>query len=190
MIRRRYLLAAFLAVLAVLAWWSGDLVQPPLVVPPQVESERRIDYFFEEFRMVSMDPEGRRNHLLSGRRLEHYQDDGTSNLVEPFMEFAPADAPSWTVESETGWLSADNSLVRLEGEVTMIRAVHASAPALRIETFDLTIDTARNFASTAKPVRVRSPGLSVDAVGMTTQFDRGLLSLLSEVRGVYAKPSP
>ena len=188
--RRRYLLAAFLAALAILAWWSGDLVQPPLVPPPQVTSERLVDYYFEEFRMVSMDATGRRDHLLAGRRLEHYREDGSSSLVEPTIEFEPAEAPAWTVESERGWLSPDRRIVRLEGAVTMVRSVFADAPALRIETFDLTIDTDRSFASTGRPVRLLSPGLTVDAVGMTTQFDQGLLSLLSDVRGVYVKTGP
>lgn len=190
MFRRRYLLAVFLVVAATLAWWSGDLIETPDRQAVPDVPDRQVDYFFEDFRMISLDRSGNRSHSLTGKRLEHYQDDGTASLVEPIIEFVPPDAPSWRVESESGWLSADRSVVRLEGAVTMVRTLHKDAPAMRIDTHDLTINTDTRHAQTREAVRVTSPGLRVDAVGMSTHFDLGLLSLLSEVRGTYVNQQP
>ena len=185
--RGRWVILVIIVGAMALSWWMDNLVAPQLTSRPAV-APHEPDYFFDDFAITTMGPQGRPHYRLEGRRLVHYADDDTAEIAAPRLEVTRPGSPRWTVNAEQGWLSPGGENIHLLGNVVMVRAALADRPGLRIQTRDLRIRKQDNQAQTDEAVKVTSVEGTVDSVGMVALFDSGRLDLLSEVRGLYLTP--
>lgn len=171
---------------ALLRWVESSLRQ----VEP-AESQAPV-LTVEQFRAVRLNPAGLRDYVIEAPLLQQWPAQRGTQIQQPVMDWYQPDGVirEWRLQSEQGWIAADNRLVRLEGAVVMTRTAASGKPPVTLITRDVLVHPAERQAETAAPARMITPGGEMNAVGMRAWFDQQRLELLSEVRGHYEPPKP
>jgi len=152
--RQRILILA-LAVVGVLAWWLYRDKETP--GPKQDGRERRPDYTVNGFSVTTMDEFGMPNRHLTAGELRHYPDDDSKELEAPILTLYVKTGPPWLVRSERAWISSDNNLIRLQGEVYIDRESGVATRPVHLETREVLLKRdVENYAETDQPVRITS----------------------------------
>ncbi|HWS02169.1 MAG TPA: LPS export ABC transporter periplasmic protein LptC [Gammaproteobacteria bacterium] len=184
MIPLRGLLPLFvIAALAALSGWLYQQVQQQHL-PADGSQRHDPDAFAEDFDLSTFDADGRLVHRLWAKRMDHYPDDDSSALAEPYLELYRPDSKPWQVRALQGWVSTGGTEVLLENQVKIHRPASAQQAVADIHTNKLRIFPDRDFAETDIAINYRSTGLKVEAVGMRAYLDQGRVELLDRVRAV------
>ncbi|HQU49252.1 MAG TPA: LPS export ABC transporter periplasmic protein LptC [Casimicrobiaceae bacterium] len=180
--------ALMLGALAALTYWLDAQVggAPDKDARP---TRHEPDMFIENFRAVSLGPDGTPRQSLTARRAEHFPDDRTSEFVEPRLALSDPGRPSLELTAKHGKLSADQNDAWFTGNVRAVRdapagdttepspggkmtltteALHVAIREERIDTDQpVTIEDARGI--------IRGVGLDFDNVAKTARL-RGRIS--------------
>lgn len=144
------------------------------------------DYTMENFTYVTWDTFGKPRNRLSGKYMQHYMDDDTTELEKPIITIMKSGAPPWKIKSATGWISADGNEVLLQGPAEIWRNKTPKVHPVNVYTQDLRVLLDKNFAETDKHVEIISENNVVTADGMRTYFQgRSEIELLSNVHAHY-----
>jgi lipopolysaccharide export system protein LptC len=125
-----------------------------------------------------------RYRLLSPHAVEATGRGGTDLETPRLTVFEAGRAPAES-RAKHGWLSPDQTLLQLEGEVDLRRAGADGSPGTRLQTPSLLIFPEENRAQTDAPVVISSPGHRITGVGLRADLEREHYELLSEVRGQH-----
>ena len=164
--------------------WIQELATPGIT--PSVDTTRAPDSVLEDYRITLHAEDGQPRYHLTGPRLSHFPDDDSNLLDRPQLTvYASAHDPAWTVDAESGLLTAGAEELLLNGPVILERLPGPDRPPLRIDTRDLRIEPDNDLAETTQPVRITGENYVVDAVGARARlYDQGsLVELHSQVRG-------
>ena len=175
---------ALILATAALTWW---LYQQTLQDRPRNDGSQRHDpdAFIEDVDLSTLDAQGRLEHRLWAKRLEHFPDDDSTQLNAPYMELYGVDEPPWRIRSQQGWVSSGGAEVLLEGEVEILRDGNERLRPAKFYTSKLRIFPDRDYAETDAAITYRSTGLEVRSLGMNAYLDKGQVELLSRVRAVH-----
>lgn len=185
----RPILALFALVAAGASWWLAQEAEPFAPATEAPYGAREVDYFITGLDVVRMTEAGLPAHRLRTPQLRHFSDDRTSELQTPHLTVFQDDAPPWEVDSQQAWVSADGSLILLEGDVLIERAGDADDRPLRIVTRNLRVQPGQDYAETDEKVRVGSEADWIDSVGMQAWMrPPSRLKFLSQVKGYYVPP--
>lgn len=167
-----------------LRWVESSLRQPSPV------DDREPVLVAEQVRAVRLNTLGQREYVVESPRMAQMPDQQGTRIEQPTMDWYQPDGQTreWRVQSESGWVAADNQVVRLEGKVVMTRLAESGKTPVTITTRDVLIRPAEHYAETAAPARAVTPGGEMQAVGLRAFLNEERLELLSEVRGVYEPP--
>ena len=184
----------YLAGLLLLAGSSYALlhwVQSSLHEPAPVESQEPT-LVIERFRVVRTATTGLRQYVIESPLLEQFPDPLGTQVAQPHMDWYQPNGQirTWRLRSEQGWIAPDRQLIRLEGEVVMIRPAESDKPPLTVTTRDVLVRPDTHYAETAAPAQAVTPGGILQAIGVRAYLDQERLELLSEVRGIYDPPKP
>lgn len=171
---------------ALLRWVESSLRQPE-----PAESQAPV-LTVEQFRAVRLNVAGLREYVIEAPLLQQWPSQRGTQIRQPVMDWYQPDGITreWRLQSEQGWIAANNQLVRLDGEVVMTRTAASGKSPVTLTTRDVLVHPVERQAETAAPARMITPGGEVYAVGMRAWFDQHRLELLSEVRGHYEPPTP
>lgn len=142
------------------------------------------DFFVEQFTTTTMDDQGRPKRRLEAQYMAHFPDTGTTELQQPYLVLYDPGKPPWHVRSERGWVSPDNSLMLLLGEVHIWRNTRDGEPNLEIDTEDLRVFPEERIGETEQPVVISTPRSRTHSMGMRAYMEQNRLELLSQVRTV------
>jgi len=178
--------ALALGAAAALSWWLAREGDERLAPPVEQRGPRAVDYHVTGFDVTRMTAEGSPAHRLRAQYMQHFIDDDTTELQQPHLTVYQGEGPPWEVDAERAWLSADGSLLLLQGEVLIERAGDADNRPIRITTRDLRVQPRQDYAETDEKVRVDSDTDWIDAVGMQAWMrPPSRLKFLSQVKGYY-----
>ncbi len=119
-------LLSLLALGALFMWLPNGLLLRPA---PDNEKRHEPDYIIEKFVATAMDEQGRLKHELRANRLEHFADDDTMELEQPYLiQYAP-DAPPLHTRADRGSTRGEGKDILMRGNVRMTRGAAASGPA-------------------------------------------------------------
>ena len=119
-------LVSLLALGALMIWLpSGLLLQPPT----ETEKRHEPDYTIENLAATAMDENGRLKYELRARRLEHYPDDDTMELEQPYLIQYSSDAPPLHTRADRGSTRGEGKDILMRGNVRMTRGAAVSTPA-------------------------------------------------------------
>lgn len=209
-----YLPATLMALLAAGTWWL--VRQTPLPDAPAAPSAPRhvVDHEMRRFSAHRFAPDGSRRAVVQGERLRHYLDDDTSLIDAPRVQARDAQGRRLNARAQKGWLSSDQSEVRLLGSAVVEReawtpperaARRSDGPGdgqsdgrsdgpsdgpLALSGEALILYPAEQRVRSALPVTVVSPGLRMQAGGMEHDGRTGQTQLSGGVRGRYDPPPP
>ncbi len=187
--RHPLFLWSLLLVLAGISWWLAERESPRRAQEIVHEGPRAVDYYLRDLQATTMTPAGLPARTLAAAELRHYPDDDTTELLKPRLTVHQREGPPWQVNAKTGWVSADGSLVLLNGPVHIERAAGPANRPLQIDTRNLRVQPRQDYAETDERVRVRSLKDRIDATGMQAWLRRpARIKLLADVKGYYAPP--
>ena len=136
---------------------------------------------------TSTDQAGEPHYTLSARYAERLPGERGSRLEKPLLvSYGPNRVQVWTASAQSAWAAADNSVIRLQQAVRLVRA-NAAVP-LTITTTELTIFPQQQQVETNQLVRLQSPAGDAEALGLKGYLDHQRLELLAAVKAVYAPP--
>ena len=141
------------------------------------------DHFMENFTTINMELDGRPKTILRAVHMAHYPDNNTTELVKPRLEVFRPDKTPVQVIAERGWVTADNEVILLSGNVTMWQDDHAGERLFEIVTSDVRILMDQEYAETDKPAVLTGRKTTLKATGVRAYLQESRLELLNEVYG-------
>ena len=134
----RLALVAVLVALAALSWWLPNALTPRGNLFGS-ESRHEPDYTIENFTATEMDARGWRKHELRAAKLEHYADDDSADLTQPYLvQYAPDTAPVHT-RADRGQISPNGKEILMQGNVRVTRGASGADPAGEVQTQEMRV---------------------------------------------------
>ena len=143
------------------------------------------DYIVHNFKVVGYGQKGEAESMLSARKMVHFPDDDSTELLAPrSVQSKPGEAPM-TLTAERGALSQDGEDTFLYDNVLLVRNATPQQPEMRMQTHFLHIVRARSLVRTDREVAIREEGRYLTGRGM--EYDNGsrVLEIRSKVRGRF-----
>ncbi|TXI49603.1 MAG: LPS export ABC transporter periplasmic protein LptC [Lysobacter sp.] len=182
----RHALFVLLALGAVLSGWAvWKHRRPPERV---VAGDARPDYVLHDFELIALDKQGKESFTLRAPNLSRSPDDETMTLTTPLFLLPNPDGDYWEVRAKRGWVGADHSEIRLEGEVKAESPADALRP-VTMNTDRLSVFPDKNEARTDAVVTIVQPGSILRGRGFTVSTTTKRYVFRSEVQFTHA-PTP
>ncbi|MEM7026792.1 MAG: LPS export ABC transporter periplasmic protein LptC [Pseudomonadota bacterium] len=140
------------------------------------------DYYMHDFSTLTMTEEGKPKNLLEAEYMAHYPDDNTTELTQPRMKFFRLDEPPMHVRADKGWVTSDNEVILLTGNVYLYQN-----DAQGNRDFELIADDARvlvdeDYAETDNAATVIKNRTVINAIGMRAYMAEQRMEFLSNVQ--------
>jgi len=140
------------------------------------------DYYMENFSTLTMDQDGKPKNRLNGLYMAHYPDDNTTELHKPEYEIFRQDQPPIIINAEKGWLTSNNEVLLLTGNVYLHQNDAFGELKLEVITEDARILIDQNYAETDKTVTLISKRSVINSVGMRAYLQEDRMEFLSNVQ--------
>lgn len=163
--------------------------------PPAPHNAKRHvpDYYMVNFTRTQMDKFGKPKNRLTAKRMVHYADDGSSELVQPKLQIYNSDGPPWNISADSAWVGPNNDVVLMHGDTFIWRNDAQGKLAMQVVTSNVRVLLDSRYADTDDYAAITDvPSVSLmTGVGMRADLRQDRLELLSHVRGWYEnKPNP
>ncbi len=123
-------------------------------------ADARPDYVLHDFELVALDKQGKEAFVLRAPELSRDPDDRTLAIATPLFLIPDGEGQRWEVRSKTGWVAADNSEIRLRGDVEATSPPGGTPAAMKTAQLNVFPDT--NKAVSPVPVVVTTPGSTMN----------------------------
>lgn len=143
----------------------------------------RSDYILHDFRIVSLDRDGKEAFIVSAPRLERDPADKSLDLATPLFLVPDREGRHWEVRAQSATVDDGGEKIALAGEV-LATSPQGTTP-VRIEAPRLQVFPRQNRATSADEVLVTQPGLTMRGRGLEADFERRTATLTSNVRTRY-----
>lgn len=182
----RPILVPALIVGAALAGWG--LWKHRALPAATAGSGDRPDYRLDDFELVSLDEAGRESFTLRAPSLARRPGDRTMSLTTPVFYVPNGEGKYWEIRSRTGWVSADQTEIRLQGEVKANGPDDDLRP-VTMNTDHLSVYPRKNRADTDAVVTIVQPGSILRGRGFAVSTITKRYVLRSEVQSTHAPSS-
>lgn len=166
---------------AVFSWWLLSTEQEKQ--DAIIDDDHFIDMFINNFTLTSTDKSGKTEFTLKADRLEHYNDEDISQIINPVITF-PQQGGHWLISANYGEIDDKQIFINLHDNVTMKQI--GLDGAFEIKTQAMTINTKSITIESDQTVRIHAGALTIESDGMHFNGKNKQLKLLSNVSGVYA----
>ncbi len=181
----KYLSVLTLSLLALGTWWLA-FTQEPELDTSQVKSGNKIDYYLKTFDSYSMTLEGNKKQRVRAAFMQHFIDDDNTEMTEPVITMYSPEKPNLHIMSETGFISSDGELMLLNGAVNIRREALKDVAAIEVDTHNLRVQLADDFAETDEFVEIRSGISIIKGTGLRAHFRAPInIKILNHVRGTH-----
>lgn len=177
-------LGIVLLVAAIVSGWSAWHMRERS--EPAADTGQRSDYVLRDFELVMLGKDGTESVRLRAPELQRSREDESLAIVQPLF-LMPGEDGGWQLAADQGWVDADGSLARLEGNVEGDSAEgHAVPTSLRTTSLELVPE--QNIARTDDPVTLTQPGIMQTGVGFQANLKTRQYKFLSQVKVRYDPP--
>ena len=150
------------------------------------------DYVVDNFHVRRYDTDGALQHSLIAKRMLHYPDDESTEVVAPQLTYHNATLAH--VSADKAWLDKDGKHVKLDGNVHVIKEGGDGRAPTDIATSVLYAVPDDEFAHTEAPVTITQGQTVMNGTGLETNNKTHLSVLFGPVKGtIYrkqAQPAP
>ena len=184
--KRIVIISILLLAISGWSWWINEQPDKDRPAGSEPVPDHTVDYYVRDFSVITMTTDGQPARKLKADLMQHYLEDDTTQLDNPFLQIFNQGIPSWDVTAESGWISGDGELVLLSGEVEINRPGSEAARELHILTRDLRVQPKQDYAETDEFVTINSEVNWVKSIGIQAWLREPIrLKLLSQTRGHY-----
>jgi len=147
--------------------------------------DKASDYAMKDFTMTIMNAEGHPFRVISGKEMDHYPADDSTEIISPIAQFIEAGKDTWVITSNNGSTVGKGNDILLTGHVIVTQENH---PDTELRTEKLNLDTVNDTAYTDLPVSIKSPQGITHSVGLHADLKDKTINLHSRVKGHYDAP--
>jgi lipopolysaccharide export system protein LptC len=130
------------------------------------------DLYIEDFKAVSLDPQGRVRQSIAARLARHFPDDDTTEFESPLITFSDPGKPPVTITADRGVITGDQKDAYFTGNVKGIRAAEGQGrdkgPVIVTSEY-LHVLPKEDKIETDKAVTITDPRGIISGTGM--EFD-------------------
>ncbi|MYM35930.1 LPS export ABC transporter periplasmic protein LptC [Duganella sp. FT50W] len=124
------------------------------------------DYIIDRFSTVRMNKNGQPAYIVSGDRLTHHPVGDLSVIDKPLVHSLSGDQPPMNIHAQTAYVDQNNTRVRLEGNVDVVRPATKQTQELRLKTSTLTVYPDEERMETTAKVDMLAGGSTATGDGM------------------------
>jgi len=177
----RWKTALFLIPLAIFSTWFLERLSEDENIRQTLLSHDP-DYYMEDFTTLTMNQDGTPKNKLFADYMAHYQDDDTTELLKPKLEIYRENKPPIFVTADKGWVTADNEVILLTGNVYLRQDDNNGTLELEIITSDARILLEQDYAETDKPITINGKRTTIKSVGMRAYLQQERIEFLNNVQ--------
>lgn len=177
---QRIVIVIFLAVTALGSAWLLNIVsekrpgaKDTLVHEP--------DYYMEDFTTLTMKQDGTPKSSLYAVHMAHFPDNDTSELLKPLMELYRTTRLPLFVRADKGWVTADNEVIILKGNVQLWEDDENGERILQVNTSRAQVLIDQDYAETDQPATIKTRRTTIKGIGLRAYFDDSRLEILKDV---------
>lgn len=170
---------------ALTTWIYHSLDQEPTV--RRESAAHTPDSYMSHFAKTDMDAKGAIKSRLEADFMNHFPDDGSTELVRPRLSLYNGKPEPWQATSETGWSDEHQDIVMLSGEVRVWRNDAKGAKEIEIVTKDARVFPQTREAETDAAITINLPNTVITSDGARANFNTNRVQLLSKVRSRHVK---
>jgi lipopolysaccharide export system protein LptC len=162
-----FLLGAFSA----LTYWLNAQVQPGGAAFDG-SGRHDTDLYIEDFKAVSLDPQGHIRQSITARIARHFPDNDTTEFEAPLITFSETGKPPISITADRGMITGDQQNAYFTGKVKGIREAAAGERdqgRIIVTSEYLHVLPKEDKIETDKPVTISEPRGIINATGM--EFD-------------------
>lgn len=139
------------------------------------------DYYLENFSTVAMETDGSPKNYLTASYMAHYPDDDTTELHQPEMKFFQKTKPPINVRSDKGWVTSNNEVILLSGNVYLHQNDEAGNKAVEVIADDARVLVEEDYAETDNAATVIRGRTVINSIGMRAYLREQRMEFLSNV---------
>jgi len=162
-----FLLGAFSA----LTYWLNAQVQPGGAAFDG-SGRHDTDLYIEDFKAVSLDPQGHIRQSITARIARHFPDNDTTEFEAPLITFSEPGKPPISITADRGMITGDQQNAYFTGKVKGIREAAAGERdqgRIIVTSEYLHVLPKEDKIETDQPVTISEPRGIINATGM--EFD-------------------
>lgn len=176
----RWKIAIVLILLASGSAWLLDKMVGGNTITKQ-ETEHYPDYYMNNFTTTTMEQDGTLKNKIYADHMAHYPDDDTTELDNPKLEVFRKEGLPVMITSDKGWVTSDNEVILLTGNVTLWQNANDGSRAMEIVTKDVKVLTKQDYAETDQPATFTGNRTIINATGVRAYFNESRIELLNNV---------
>lgn len=179
MAKRTAILVALLIAAAGTAWYLNQLTGDE--AGPKTPADKDPDFYMRDFTTTTMDVKGRPKNKLHAVYMAHFQDEDTSQLLAPRLEMFRNDKLPLYVEADKAWLTSNNEIVLLAGNVVLWENDASGTRILQANTSKAKVFLKRDYVETDKYAKIVSKRTTITGTGMRAFYNESRLEVLNDV---------
>lgn len=168
-----------------MTYWLDQQAKPETETGDR-KQQHTPDAIIDQLQAVTLNQEGTPRFLMSAKKLLHYADDDSTELVEPNLTAQTAARPDVHMTALKGTLSSKGDVIELFDDVEIVRKASKSRGELSIKTDYVKVVPDAETAETTHAVTVDEDNNHLSAVGMELDYRAQTLKLLSRVKASNA----
>ncbi len=185
----RWKLAIILVIIAVFSYWALDKLTDDDVTKLS-KLAHYPDYYMENFTTLTMNQDGTPKNRLNAEYMAHYPDDNTSELHEPELEIFRQDKQPIYVESDMGWVTSNNDVILLSGNVYLHQNDNDGKLKLELIAEDARVLVDQKYAETDKATTLISRKSTTTSIGMRAYLQEQRMEFLNNVHTTIESSDP
>lgn len=185
-----YLTALLLIILLAIAsgWVFESIEKNPILSKKKLRHDP--DYFLKNFTATTMDKSGKPAYKVRAAHLEHYPDNDSMKMQQPFFTFYEKNIKAWTVQANEAIVLQKKDQIHLKGDVILNQiSLDKNNPPIRLTAEQLTIEPKRNIAHTRSDIKLYKGKNTIQAIGMRADMSKKRIEFLSKTRSHYVIPA-
>ena len=171
-----------------LTLWLRLAVESPSR-PAAKNSRHEPDSIAENLTMRRLGEAGTPQYFISAKRMLHYPDTDSTELVRPLFSRTMEDGSKITIRANAGTITNDAAEAVFSGHVVIRREATALIPEFRAQTEYLQILVEQGLLRTDRAVTIQDGPSSLSGVGMEYNKRNRQFTLQSQAKGSYRAPA-
>jgi len=154
--------------------------------PSPQQATHRPDYFLGDAQIEQTGADGRILYSVDARRMQHYPDDGRTELTAVRLTWHAPGHPPWTLTADRATVPKSRKRVELRGHVHGRYLQRPGSIPVTLSTPSLTVLVDRQIAETDAGARIVQGSSRITAQRLHANLKTGVIRLQHRVEGTYA----
>jgi len=182
---KRLLLIILLITAATGGWLMNYLVRTDSTISETFQLDP--DYYMEDFTAITMGENGNPVNKLYAVYMEHNPVDDTFELDMPVLEIYREYDNPLNISAEKGWVTNNNEVILLRGNVRMLEVNSANEIVLNVETTEARVLLVDEYAESDQYVTITAKNATITGRGVRAHFNTSRLEILFHEQTIISK---